>query len=98
MSHMPTFDTPPSGPTGSRGIVVNYVATGLEGTSFLVPIGADLGTDAYAVTWAPAGVTNFPVPDFPTGAGDRTSTYFRVTTADVLTAGDKLTFVLFEES
>lgn len=97
MSHMPTYTSPTPGPTGHTGVVVNYTATGAEGVSFVVPIGADMGTDQYVIMWAPSGVTDFPVPDFPDGAGDRTSTQFRVNVAAALTAGDKLSFVLFEE-
>lgn len=93
--HMPTSASPTGGSgSGSRAKVV-YTATGVEGTDFVVPIGATLDDNAYAVLWAPSGVTNIPVPDFPSAPGDRTTTQFRVKTADVLTAGDKLTFVLF---
>ncbi len=92
---MPTTAQPggTSGTLGGR--VVSYTATGIEGTSFLVPIGGTMPSATYAITWAPDDVTNVPVPAFPNGVGDRSTTYFRVATADVLTAGDVLTFVIF---
>ena len=96
MSHMPTFANPDV--TAGGRILVDYTATGLEGVSFLCPIGQTLAGANYRVFWAPQGVTNLPVPDFPTNPGDRTTTYFRVNVAAALAAGDKLTFVLFEEA
>jgi positive regulator of sigma E activity len=98
MSHM---DYTGSGATcadsgcGSR--VVSYTATGAEGTDFNVSIGATLAADDYNVFFSPAGVTNLPVLDLPTAlAGDRTTSTFRVTTADVLTVGDVLKFLIVE--
>jgi hypothetical protein len=77
--------------------VVTYTATGGEGTDFTVPIGATLAADDYEVFFSPGGVTNLPVLDMPTAlAGDRTTTGFRVTTADVLTVGDILKFLIVE--
>lgn len=93
--HMPTFDNPQNLAVGH--LVVSYVATGAEGMDFAVPIGRTLSGVTYAVLWAPSGVTNLPIADLPNGVGDRTTTQFRVTTAAPLTAGDKLTFVIFEE-
>lgn len=96
MSHMPTTEQPSGGGggAGSGGLVVTYTATGLEGTSFLVPIGETLDSASYEVVWSSNGVGSVPVLDLPDT--DKTATYFRVTTADVLTAGDKLVFVLFQ--
>lgn len=94
MAHMPTSATPASTATAG-GYVVTYTASGVEGTSFLVPIGATLNVDTYEIVWSAKGVTSVPVLDLPDTLPDRTTTYFRVNTADVLTAGDKLTFVLF---
>lgn len=95
MSHMPTSDQPDDLPT-SRGLVVTYTATGTEGTSFLVPIGVTTNSADYEIVWSARGVTSVvPVLDLPDAAGDRTTTYFRVNSADVLTSGDQLTFVLF---
>lgn len=75
--------------------VVTYTATGTEGADFMVPIGATLATASYAVMWSPAGVTNLPLLDLPTGAGDRTTTHFRVLVGgELLQAGDTLTFVI----
>jgi hypothetical protein len=97
MSHMPTTDGPVASEVGGTVIaVVTYTATGTEGTSFLVPIGSTLSTPDYEITWSPRGVVNTPVLDLPDGVGDRTTTYFRVYAADVLTVGDQLVFVLFE--
>jgi hypothetical protein len=77
--------------------VVTYTATGSEGTNFMVPIGATLSADTYALLYAPSDVTNVPVLSLPTASGsDRTTTQFRVTTADSLTAGDVLIFVILE--
>lgn len=89
------WSNPGSG-SGATLAVVTYTATGSEGTSFLVAIGRTLDTDGYEITWSPGGVTSVPVLDLPDSTGDRTTTYFRVNTADVLTAGDRLVFVLFE--
>jgi len=95
MSHIPS-SAQPGGSTGTLpGRVVTYTATGIEGTSFLVPIGATMPSTSYAITWSPSGVTNVPVVDLPTGGANRATTYFRVQTATTLTAGEVLTFVLF---
>jgi mono/diheme cytochrome c family protein len=76
---------------------VTYTATGSEGTDFMVSIGATLSLDTYAVLYAPSDVVNVPVLSLPTATGsDRTTTQFRVTTADSLTAGDVLIFVILE--
>lgn len=77
---------------------VTYTATGAEGTDFTVTIGgAAMASDDYEVLWAPKGVTTVPIPDLPdVVAGDRTTTTFRVVTADVLTSGDKLGFVVVQ--
>lgn len=76
---------------------VTYTATGSEGTDFNVTIGTTMAADDYEVFYAPAGVTNIPVLDLPTSATtDRTTTTFRVTLADSLTAGDVLKFLLVE--
>lgn len=78
-------------------LTVDYVATGAEGSDFNVPIGATLVNDTYQVFWAPKGVTMIPVVDLPnTLAGDRTTTTFRVITSASLTAGDTLSFLVFE--
>ncbi len=77
--------------------LVTYTATGSEGTDFFVPIGATLSADTYALMWCASDVTIVPVASLPTAAGsDRTTTQFRVTTADSLTSGDVLHFLLFE--
>lgn len=84
--------------SGTGGIIVNYTATGTEGTSFMVPIGQTLSSANYTITMATEGVSNVPFADFPQGVGDRTTTQFRCNTVADLTAGDKLVFVLFMES
>jgi hypothetical protein len=77
--------------------VVTYTASGGEGTDFNVTIGSTMAADDYEVFWSPAGITNLPILDLPIAdAGDRTTTTFRVTTADSLTAGDVLKFLLVE--
>ncbi len=77
--------------------IVTLVATGSEGTDFMVPIGATLALDTYEMYWAPAGVVNIPVLDLPTAlAGDRTTTQFRVTLANALAVGDTLKFFILE--
>jgi hypothetical protein len=94
MSHMPSSEQP-SGATGtSSGIVITYTATGAEGTSFLVPIGQTLNGTSYEIVWSSNGVGSVPVLDLPDT--DKSTTQFRVNLADVLTAGDKLVFVLFQ--
>jgi len=76
---------------------VDYVATGVEGTDFMVTIGVTLPNDTYEVYWAPKGVALIPVLDLPdTLAGDRTTTQFRVITSSALTAGDILSFLVFQ--
>lgn len=95
--HMPTIGQAVEVASGGTVVaVVTYTATGSEGTNFLVPIGSVLASAAYEITWSPRGVTNVPVLDLPDGSGDRTTSYFRVYAADVLTAGDQIVFVLFE--
>lgn len=94
MAHMPTSAQPSGGGGSGGGIVVVYTATGSEGTSWLVSIGQTLTSNDYEVTWSPNGVTNVPVLDIPDA--DKTTTQFRVNSADVLTAGDRLVFVIFQ--
>ena len=90
-------------PSGSsfRSVIVNYVGTGLEGSDFVVPIGATAADLLYAITWASAGGTSggdskqtsgVEVLDLP--IADRTTTQFRVVLGQPLAAGDKLQFVL----
>jgi hypothetical protein len=93
--HMPTSEGPSAVVGASEGLPVEYEATGLEGTSFLVPIGQTVNNSTYAIVYAPAGITNVPLLDLPNTPGDRTTTYFRVTTAVQLAAGETLVFVLF---
>lgn len=95
MPHMPTSDGPSVVVGASEGLPVEYTATGLEGTSFLVPIGQTVNNATYSILYAPAGITNVPLLDLPQAGGDRTTTYFRVTTAVQLDAGETLVFVLF---
>lgn len=84
---------------GSGGVVTNYVATGAEGTDFMVTLSQEMDNDDYGLVWSPAGVASVPVLDLPNLlAGDRTTTQFRVTLAAALTAGDQLTFVAFAQS
>lgn len=76
----------------------DYTATGAEGSDFNVAIaGTALPNDVYEIYWAPKGVTLIPVLDLPdTLAGDRTTTTFRVITSANLTAGDILSFLIFQ--
>jgi len=84
------------GPSPSNYITTNYVATGLEGTDFMVTLSTPMLNDTYGLLWSPAGVVAIPVIDLPNiAAGDRTTTQFRVLLAAPLTAGDQLTFVAF---
>lgn len=76
--------------------IVDYTATGSEGVDFFVPIGVPMTDGNYAVVWAPEGEVAIPVVDLPNGGGDRTSTQFRVLMNAQISAGDKLTFVLFQ--
>ena len=93
--HMPTSTQPTPVTGASSGLPVEYTATGLEGVSFLVPIGQTVNTTTYKIVYAPQGVTNVPLVDLPQGVGDRTTTYFRCNTVAQLAAGEKLVFVLF---
>jgi len=74
---------------------VTYTATGAEGTDFFVTIGVTMAADTYDVFPAAKGVTSVPIIDCPDTLGtDRTTTTFRVLTADVLTAGEKIAFLV----
>ncbi len=74
---------------------VTYTATGAEGTDFSVTIGVTMAADTYGVFPAPVDVVNVPVLSCPNALGtDRTTTAFRVLTADVLTVGDKIEFLV----
>lgn len=101
MSHMPSYGSAgtncDSGCSGAARIV-EYTATGAEGTDFMVPVGTTLADDEYEVgLFGTRGVVNVPICDFPNAlAGDRTQTEFRVVTAAVLTAGDVLLFQIVE--
>ena len=95
MPHMPTTDGPSAVVGASSGLPVEYEATGLEGTSFLVPIGQTVNNATYSILYAPAGIENVPLLDLPQEPGDRTTTYFRVNTAVQLAEGETLVFVLF---
>lgn len=86
-----------AGPSPTGYEIVNYIATGAEGTDFNVAIGVVMANDSYGLVWAPAGMSGnlVPVADLPNIlAGDRTTTQFRVIVSNNLTAGDKLTFIL----
>lgn len=87
-------DDDPSNGEATNMIVIDYTATGSEGTSFMVPIGATLAN--YRVVWSPQGVENLPLLDLPQGPGDRTSTEFRVVTSVQLAEGERLTFFVAE--
>lgn len=76
--------------------VVDYTATGSEGVDFFVPTGVAMTSGNYGVLWAPSGAVAIPVVDLPNGTGDRTSTHFRVLMNAQVSAGDKLTFILFQ--
>lgn len=92
-----TFTITALGAPVSTHRLVTYTATGSEGTDFMVDIGATLSADTYTLLWTSSDVTDVPVLSLPTAAGsDRTTTQFRVTTADSLTAGDVLHFVILE--
>lgn len=93
MPHMPTT-TQPVGVGTSGVLAVEYTATGLEGVSFLVPIGQTVTNTTYKIVYSPQGVTSFPLVDLPQAVGDRTTTYFRCNTAIQLAAGEKLVFAL----
>ena len=75
--------------------IITYTATGAEAQPFDVPIGTTLATADYDIFWSSAGVVNVPVLDVPTAG--RTTTTFPVTTADSLSPGDVLKFLLVTE-
>lgn len=95
MAHMPNNASVSSLSGISGGLPVEYTATGLEGTSFLVPIGQTVNNTTYKIIYSPQGVSSVPFVDLPQAVGDRTTTYFRVNTVAQLAAGEKLVFVLF---
>ena len=87
------------GTDGSTSIVqrVTYTATGAEGTDFSVTIGTTMASDDYDVFPAAKGVSSVPIIDCPDTLGtDRTTTAFRVLTSDVLTAGEKIAFLVVQ--
>lgn len=94
--HMPNAASPATGLPSLGGVWVTYTATGAEGTDFRVPIGQTLPDALYSIFWQPMGMTAIPVLDTPDGAGDRTTTDFRVQINGPLTAGDKIRFLLAE--
>lgn len=98
MTHMPSYANAGVIPSGNAALVnVTYVATGIEGTDFMVPIGATMKDVLYGVYWSPKGVVSIPFPDLPDAIpSDRTTTAFRVLTSAQLTAGDKLAFLIVE--
>ena len=82
---------------------VRYSATGSEGTDFTVDIDPPMASDDYDVVaatrglrTAEPGLRTVPIMNFPAAPGDRTTTTFRVVTADVLSAGDKLAFLIVQ--
>lgn len=90
---------PPPAPSAPGALAVAYTATGTEGSSFTVPIGATLSSSSYTVVWAPAGIQNVPLLDLPNGPGDRTTTHFRVLIGgEPLQAGETLAFVILPSS
>lgn len=90
-AHYGILDSAPM--PGRDGLqIVTYTATGIEGTSFMVPLPEARADASYSVVWAPQGVTNVPLLDLPQNPGDRTTTAFRVLTAEQLAAGEKLHF------
>lgn len=79
--------------------IITYVATGAEGTDFMVSIGTTLASDEYDVSlFGITAAANFPILSFPEAlAADHTTTQFRVLSAAVLTAGDIIKFILIED-
>jgi hypothetical protein len=110
MSHMGSYGSNGSGcaDSGCSGgaRIVTYTATGLEansGLDFFVPItdedgdAVTLASDDYEVGFfGIAGSTTLPMPDFPTGVGDRTTTQFRVQVNVAPTVGDVWKFQIVE--
>jgi hypothetical protein len=97
--HMPagTF-TPSTG--GFQSFVVDYTATGSEGTDFNVPIGKVMADTSYGVVMQSAGGTQgdgtesggVQLLDIPKAG--RAIGQFRVLIGSPLTAGDILEFVI----
>lgn len=75
---------------------ITYIATGVEGTDFFVPITRGPATTAsYSVLFTSAGMASTVIVECPdTLDTDRTVNHFRVVTSGTLTAGDRLEFVL----
>jgi len=85
---------PAAGAGGGGGIpaqAFRYIATGLEGSDFMVNLPAARPNDTYKVFGNGAGMAMIVGFDFPDIlAGDRTTTQFRVVTTAALTAGDQI--------
>lgn len=78
-----------SGSGCSSTRIVTYVATGVEGAAFDVPIGTTLADAVYDVGFfAINGSVTMPACNFPTGGSNRTTTTFRVEVPVAPTAGD----------
>lgn len=73
-----------------------YIATGLEGSDFFVPLPAARSNDNYAVFAQGDGETNILGFDCPNILpADRTTTQFRVVSTGAVTAADRIAFFLF---
>jgi len=82
---------------GSGVSIQRYIATGAEGTDFMVTLTVPQATDLYSVSPANAGVANIVAYDCPDVlAGDRTTTQFRVVTTGALTLDDIIDFMIVE--
>lgn len=83
---------------GGSGVLVEYTASGVEGTDFMVSIGTTLAADTYDVgLLGLEDAVSHRTFKFPAAlAGDRTTTQFRVQTSGALTAGDVVAFLIIE--
>ena len=76
-----------------------YTATGAEGTDFQVTLDTPQAADTYEVFAQGRGMAVLVGIDLPNDAPtDRTTTEFRVITTGLLTAGDKIAFLLVPQS
>lgn len=100
MAHMPSYTSSgswSSTQTAGPARIVTYIATGLEGVDFFVPIGTELASEEYDVGFfGAAGAAIIPaVWDFPEAdPADRTASQFRVLIPAPLQAGDRFKFAV----
>lgn len=89
----------PGGGAAVAEQVFTYIATGLEGSDFFIPLPAVRANDNYVPQVTNGGVANILAYDQPDlGATDRKVNEFRVISSGALTAGDRLDCVVAQRT